>query len=166
MQEVMYNSYVKEVLDILPKGAFLSVSNGKADNTMTIGWGSIGPMWGKPIFTVMVRYSRYTYQLMESADAFTVSIPLKADVKKALGFCGRESGRNHDKWKEAGLTKLQAHRVNAPLVGECDLHYECKIVGKQALSKDILIPNIDTACYSNGDYHVLYYGEIVGTYLK
>ena len=66
----------------------------------------------------------------------------------------------------AGLTKLRANKVNAPLLGECDLHFECKIVGKQKLTKEVLLPDIDTAWYSDGDYHTLYYGEIVGTYTK
>lgn len=162
----MYNSYAKEVLEALPKGAFLNVSNGTEDNTMTIGWGNIGVMWNKPIFTIMVRYSRHTYQLIEAADSFTVSIPLGADLKKELGYCGRMSGRDVDKWKETGLTKLKAHKVNAPLVGECNLHYECKIIGRQPLTKEVIQPEIVSSSYADGDFHVLYYGEILGTYLK
>ena len=166
MQEVMYNNYAKEVLEALPKGAFLSVSDGRRDNTMTRGWGSLGVIWRKPILMVMVRGSRHTYDLIEKADCFTVSIPLTTDLKKELGFCGSKSGRDYDKWQEAGLTKIPGHKVNAPLVGECDLHYECKIVGRQKLTKEVLLPDMTNAFYGDEDYHTLYYGEIVGTYLK
>ncbi len=166
MKEVMYNDYAKEALEALTKGAFLNVAAENLDNTMTIAWGSIGFMWGKPIFMAMVRYSRHTYQLIEKADCFTVSIPLQGQMKKELGYCGSQSGRDCDKWRDLGLTKLQAHRVNAPLVGECDLHYECKIISRQEVTAQSIMPEMQSAFYNNDDYHVLYYGEIVGTYLK
>lgn len=166
MKEVMYNEYAKEVLDAISKGAFLSVSAEGQDNTMTIGWGSIGYMWKKPIIIAMVRYSRHTYEMLEKSEYFTVSVPLYGDCKKALGICGRLSGKTSDKWQEAGLTKLKAHKVDAPLVGECDLHYECKIIGKTPLQEGMLDFKVQDQCYAQGDYHLLYYGEILGTYVK
>jgi len=166
MKEVMYNEYAKEVLEALPKGAFLNVSDGNEDNTMTIGWGSIGTMWNRPVFIIMVRYSRYTYQLIEQANCFTVSIPFTAHLKKELAYCGSKSGRDCDKWQDLGLTKLKANKVNAPLVGECDLHYACKIIGRQEVTSQAIMPDMVTTFYNDDNYHVLYYGEIVGTYLK
>ncbi len=166
MKEVMYNKYAKEALEALSKGAFLNVRSAQEDNTMTIAWGSIGFMWGKPIFMVMVRYSRHTYQLIEQADCFTVSIPLQGQLKKELGHCGSQSGRDCNKWQELNLSKLEAHQVNAPLVGECDLHYECKIISKQEVTTSSVTSDMVTTFYNTNDYHVLYYGEIVGTYLK
>lgn len=166
MKEVMYNDYVKELLDSISKGAFLSVSAEGQDNTMTIGWGSIGYMWKKPVFIVMVRYSRHTYEMLEKSEYFTVSVPLYADLKKALGVCGSLSGAGHDKWVEAGITKVRAHKVDAPLVEECDLHYECKLIGKTPLMEGMLDVPMQEQFYGKGDYHLLYYGEIVGTYVK
>lgn len=166
MREVMYNKYANEVLEALTKGAFLSVSSEGVDNTMTIGWGSVGYMWRKPVFIAMVRYSRYTYELLEKSDCFTVSIPLNVDVKEALKYCGSVSGKDKDKWQGAHLTKLQATKVNAPLVGECDFHYECKIIGKSALTGQMLEEVVNKNFYEDDDYHVLFYGEIVGTYVE
>lgn len=166
MKEVMYNDYAKEVIEAFPKGVFLNVSDGTQDNTMTIGWGTLGFMWGKPILMVMVRYSRHTYKLIEASDCFTVSVPLKGQLKKELGYCGSKSGRDCDKWKDLNLTKIQAQKVNAPLVGECDLHYECKIISRQEVMSKMIMPDMVTTFYNHDDYHVLYYGEIVGTYLK
>ena len=37
--------FFKQVIQTLPKGAFLSVSHGGRDNVMTIGWGFIGAGW-------------------------------------------------------------------------------------------------------------------------
>ena len=58
MKEIAYNQYAKETLEILSKGALLTVKSGEKVNAMTIGWGSIGFMWGKPVFMAMVRPSR------------------------------------------------------------------------------------------------------------
>lgn len=168
MREVMYNEYANEVLQAVSKGAFLSVSAEGVDNTMTIGWGAVSFMWRKPVFVAMVRYSRYTYELLEKTDTFTVSVPFASrdDLREALKICGTLSGRDCDKWQQAGITKLPANKVKAPLVGECDLHYECKIIGKTSLQPGMLEDAIEKQFYSNDDYHVLYYGEILGTYVK
>src|SRR5512141_1651102 len=65
-------------------------------NTMTVGWGSLGTMWEKPLAMVVVRPVRYTYQFMEEYDTFTLSaFPPK--YQRALGILGRRSGRNGDK---------------------------------------------------------------------
>lgn len=166
MQEVMYNEYAKEVIESISKGAFLNVSADGIDNTMTIGWGAVSYMWRKPVFIAMVRYSRYTYDLLEKADAFTISVPLNVDLKEALKICGTSSGRDGDKWKKAGLTKLPASKVIAPLVAECDFHYECKIIGKMPMQPGMIDADLQSKFYGEGDYHVLYYGEILGTYVK
>ncbi|WP_003544854.1 flavin reductase family protein [Desulfotomaculum nigrificans] len=164
--DVKYNEYAKELLEQLPKGAFLTVKAGDKLNTMTIGWGAPAFIWQKPIFLVLVRYSRYTYQLLEQAREFTVSIPINKDMKKALAFCGTKSGREVDKFKEANLTAEPAKVVNTPIIGECDLHYECKVVYQQAMEPAILADHIKTSAYPKGDYHVMYFGEIVACYKK
>ena len=77
-------SISEKILEQLPKGAFLTVKNGEKMNVMTIGWGNIGFIWGKPIFTALVRYSRYTYELLENSGEFAVCVPKKDSMKKEL----------------------------------------------------------------------------------
>ncbi len=168
MREISYNEYAKEVLESVSKGAFLSVTSEGVDNTMTIGWGSVAYMWRKPVFIAMIRYSRYTYEMLQKADAFTISVPFETNdrIKEALKICGTLSGKACDKWQLANITKLPAQKIKAPIVGECDLHYECKIIGKTPLEPGMLDAAITDQFYNKGDYHVLYYGEILGTYVK
>lgn len=166
LKEISFNEYSKELIEQLPKGAFLTVKSGDKVNTMSIGWGTIGVIWNKPIFTIAVRYSRYTYQLLENATEFTVSIPLKKDMKKEISYCGTKSGRDVDKFKDCNLTAKKGKNVDTPIIEECNLHYECKIVYKQAMEPGLISKEIKDSAYSNGNYHVLYYGEIVGSYIK
>ncbi|WP_058486646.1 flavin reductase family protein [Defluviitalea phaphyphila] len=165
-KDINYDEYAKEVNQQLPKGAFLTVKNKEKSNTMTIGWGSIGLIWGKPIFIAMVRYSRHTYDLIKESKEFTISVPLKGQLKKELGFCGSKSGRDMDKFKECGLTPIKGKVLETPIIDGCDLYYECKVVYNQAIDPSLLDKNIDEKWYSNHDYHVIYYGEILASYIK
>jgi len=165
--KVKFMEHLERGMDSLrTKGAFLTVKSGDKVNTMTIGWGSVGYEWNRPIFTVLVRESRYTYELIEKSDNFTVSIPLSVDLKGALTVCGSKSGRNIDKFVECNLTLEKSKKVDTPIIGECELHYECKIVYKQEMNPELLSKDIIESAYKTGDYHTLYYGEIVATYMK
>ena len=58
-KDVPYNQYLGEVeKQLKSQGLFLTSKGGKV-NTMVIGWGGIVFIWGKPIFMVPVRKSRY-----------------------------------------------------------------------------------------------------------
>ncbi len=165
-KDIEYNAYSKEMLDQLQKGAFLTVKDSDKLNTMTIGWGTLGFMWKKPILVVAVRYSRYTYEMLEKAKEFTVSVPLNINMAKELGICGTKSGRDVDKFKECGLTTTDAKVINTPIIEKCDLHYECKVVYQQAMEPALVAEEINESAYGNKDYHVIYYGEIVASYIK
>lgn len=166
MKEVAYNQFAAEALEgIANGGAFLTVKTAEALNTMTIGWGSISYIWGKPVFVAMVRDSRYTYELIERTDQFTVSIPYGEGMEEELAFCGSKSGRNYDKFAECELVTTAGKNLKTPLIKGCDLHYECEIKFKQEMDPDKLDPRLDEEWYSSDEgYHTLYFGEITACY--
>jgi len=151
----------QKILEQLPKGAFLTVNDGERINVMTIGWGNIGFVWGKPVFTALVRYSRYTYELLEKSGEFAVCIPAKDSLKQELAICGSKSGRDLDKFKACGFTTVKGQVISAPLIKECPLHLECKVIYKKGMDENFLDPKVKEASYPKGDLHVIYYGEIV-----
>ena len=163
--EIPYNMFAKDALENLQKGAFLSTKSRDKQNTMTIAWGNIGFMWKKPVFTAMVRYSRHTYEMLKESNEFTVSIPLDDKMKEAIGICGKTSGRDVNKFEEANITPKRGIKVESPLIEECGLHYECKVICSQPLDMAKMTEDVSN-CYKDGNYHVLFYGEIVGTYMK
>jgi len=132
---------------------------------MTIGWGNIGIIWNKPIFMVLVRHSRYTSDLLENSKEFTVSIPINKDLQKELAYCGTHSGRDVDKFKECNLKLAEGQSVSAPVIENCDLHFECKVVYQQTMEPGMLNEYIKKQFYPNHDYHVLYFGEILNCYI-
>lgn len=149
------------------KGAFLAAEliNGQA-NIMTIGWGTLGTIWGKPIFTVLVRPSRNTFKAITEGASFTINVPVNG-LQKELLFCGTKSGRDFDKIKETGLILNESKKVKAPIIEQCQIHYECIIVNQTQLNKnDFLLSNIINNYYSNDDYHLLIFGKIVASYCE
>lgn len=163
-KDFKYNENLGPVLDQLRKGAFLTVKSKDKLNTMTIGWGNIGIMWNKPVFMVMVRGSRYTFDLIKNSKDFTVSIPINVDMKKELSYCGTYSGRDVDKFKEANLIVDKSKSVDSPIIKNCDFHYECKILYNQQMETQTLDSKIMARQYPHYNLHTLFYGEIVESY--
>ena len=167
--------YAGEICKAMKKGILLTTKCSEKVNTMTIGWGTIGVEWGKPIFIAFVRESRFTKQMLEENAEFTVNIPYGDVDSKILGFCGTKSGRDMDKIAEAGLTLEESAVISVPGIKELPLTLECKILYKQkqdlsAIPEAILnryYPS-DPECPYAGcdrDYHYAYYAEIVNAYL-
>ena len=165
-KEIKISEISSQALEQIKKGAFLTVKSQDKVNTMTIGWSSIGYMWNKYIFTAFVRYSRYTYEIIENSQDFTVSIPLDNSLNKELGLCGSKSGRDVDKIKAANLSIREGETVESPIIDNCQLHIECKIVYKQGMDKESLCEEIKNNSYPKDDYHVMYFGEILKVYIK
>ena len=49
--------------DILDKSWALLVAGVEHPNPMTVSWGGFGTLWNKPVVTLYVRPTRYTWQL-------------------------------------------------------------------------------------------------------
>lgn len=159
---VDYADCLEETMRAFEESRVLLVSQGKQGhpNAMAIGWGQIGIIWGKPIFTVLVRPSHYTYKLIEETGNFTVNI-VPPELKDLVQYCGTASGRDHDKLREKGLTALPSSKVKTPMIKECILHYECKVIYKNDLIPAELETSIIPGFYPKGDFHRVYLGEIL-----
>ncbi len=163
--DLRYNELSKEMFDQLRIGTFLTTKYKDKVNTMTIAWGGINYVWNKPVFVAYVRYSRDTYNMMEKGQEYTISVPMNNRLKRELSFCGTKSGRDYDKINECGLHTLPGRKIDTPIIKECELHFECKIIYKQAMEPGMIQDSIKERYYSNNDYHVIYYGEIVDSYM-
>ncbi|MEG1448291.1 MAG: flavin reductase family protein [Oscillospiraceae bacterium] len=140
--------------------ALLTVKNGDKINTMTIGWGSIGYIWKKDVLEIYVRPSRYTYELLENADCYSVSF-FDISYKDKLLFCGKNSGRDVDKFTACNFDVENYN--NVPYIAQARL---------VAICKKLYTANLDTNnfeeeykylasdFYKDGDIHKIFIGEI------
>ena len=133
----------KTMYNLTNHGAFLV--SGKQPNVMTISWGMIGVLWGKKVMLVPVRESRYTKKFIDITGEFTVSVPY-SKMSKELMFCGKNSGRDVDKFEAMDLKRK---------------HYECKVLTSFRVESDKLPKEILDGAYKNGDFHTLYIAEIL-----
>jgi len=160
-----YYEHGEDFLKQLPKGVFITVKDkGGRVNTMTIAWGHIGVIWGKPCFIAYVRYSRFTYDVLLGAEDFTINVPEYGTLKKELALAGTKSGRDIDKFKEANLTLKESRKITSPIIEECALQYECKIIYQQSQEPALIQPSIKERHYKNHDTHIMFFGEIVDSY--
>ena len=91
-----------EVFSIFGKDwALLTAGNQEAYNTMTIAWGGLGTIWGKPAATVYVKPIRYTHEFMDNSDYFTISF-YSGEYRKALGLLGTLPEGIAIKWQRPG----------------------------------------------------------------
>jgi flavin reductase (DIM6/NTAB) family NADH-FMN oxidoreductase RutF len=163
---LLRSEYLEETYRKLSDKGLLLVSSrkkGEKPNAMTIGWAFIGRLWNKPFFIVAVRKSRYTYKCIEESGEFTVNVPGR-DMDDILQFCGSVSGRDHDKFAEAGIRSGRAKKVSPPIVLGSTIVYECKVAYKSNLMPKSLPKNILSEIYPDRDFHTFYFGEIVACY--
>ena len=144
--------------------ALLTAGNEESYNTMTVSWGAMGELWNKDVCFCFVRPQRHTYQFTEKEEYFTLSF-FSEEYRKALTYCGRNSGRDVDKAKQTGLTAISAGESVA--FDESEIILVCKKSAFQDINPEgFLDPTIDSACYPAKDYHRMYIGEIVSCLVK
>ncbi len=140
------------------KWALLTVGTPDKFNSMTIGWGGLGTIWFKPAVTVYVRASRYTHELMDGNEYFTVSF-YPEECRKILALFGSRSGRDIDKMHFDGLTPKKAGETVT--FEEAEVTFVCRKLFKEHLSLEKLPADIIKECYAAGDPHDMYIGEVV-----
>jgi flavin reductase (DIM6/NTAB) family NADH-FMN oxidoreductase RutF len=141
---------------LLAAGDFLSGDY----NCMTVSWGALGEIWNKPLALVVVRPTRYTFEIMERSGGFTLCAFPEAQRKK-LSYCGSHSGREGNKAAAAGLTPIASRFVTAPAFDEAELILECRKTYFSDLDPTHFLDPSTESHYPAKDYHRMYFGEIV-----
>ena len=158
------HAFAKTVKLLKDPGVLLCGVNdiGKA-NLMAIGWATFGIVWGRPVATVFVRPSRYTYEFLESIPDFSINV-MHHDLSDAVTWLGTVSGRDCDKLAECGLTLAPARQINTPVVEQAIIKYECSVIHRNDVVRAALSRSVAQSYYPRDDYHRIYYGEIVECY--
>jgi flavin reductase (DIM6/NTAB) family NADH-FMN oxidoreductase RutF len=116
-------------------------------NIMTLAW-AMPISRNPPLLLIGMAPQRYSHELIVGPKEFVVNIPTMDIIKETL-FCGKATGREHDKFAETGLTPLPAKMIRPPIIKECVAHLECKLHHQIAM----------------GD-HTLFIGEVLTAYVN
>ena len=95
-------------------------------NIITVAWaGTV--CTNPPMLSISVRPERYSYHMLRETGEFVVNLTTE-ELAHATDYCGVRSGRDTDKWKDCGLTREKASKVSVPLIKECPVNLECRVV--------------------------------------
>lgn len=106
---------------------FPVITAGKKDyfNSMTASGGGMGILFRKPTTWCILQTGRYTLELMQKEQTYTLSY-FPDEYKKQVMFLGSKSGRDSEKMEEVELTSVQTPSGNmtfkeARLIIDCNL---------------------------------------------
>lgn len=152
-------------------------------NILTVAW--TGTICTNPAMVyISVRPERYSYHMLKESGEFVLNLTTKK-LAKATDYCGVRSGRDVDKWKEMGLTKGSAEKLQfAPIIEECPVNIECRVSEVKELGSHHMflaevqavqvseifldekgkfdLNKTDLIAYSHGEY--LETGKVLGTF--
>ncbi len=143
--------------------ALLTAGEEEQVNTMTVSWGGMGVLWGKPVVFCFVRPQRHTFTLTERHERLSLSF-LPEQYRPALRLCGTKSGRDINKFDAAGLTPAFAE--DTPYVAEARLVLLCRKLYADDLKQSCFLDPALLDNYKAGDFHRMYICALEGAYLK
>ena len=127
-------------------------------NAMTASWGGLGVLWNKNVATIYIRPTRYTKELLDSGEEFSLCV-LNNKAKNRYDYLGSHSGRDEDKLLVA---KLKVNYMNdVPWIDDSRLVLFCRKLYAQELDaysftdEKVLKQN-----YRKNDFHTMYIAEI------
>ena len=108
---------------------------GGKPNFMTASWCSIACQ-KPPAISVAINKVRYTLKGIEENGTFSINIP-GVDLARKTDYCGIYSGKKRDK---SGVFEVDDGVLkSAPLVHECPVNLECRVVHSLELGSHILV---------------------------
>ena len=157
----------------LPAALVTSVGETGRPNIITLGEVFNISVMSPVILGIAIAKPRYSYQLISATGEFVVNLPT-ADMVEVVDLCGTVSGRDVDKFTEFHLTPVPSEKVNPPLIAECPISVECRVISIQEIgdhdlflgeavaehvaeealdeSGRVIVDKLDPLCYLHGEY--------------
>jgi len=164
MQRVAVEDLTIRPFHLLDKEWALLVAGTERPNPMTVSWGGFGTLWNRPVATVYVRPTRFTWGLLNEGPHFTLSF-LPDALKPAMELCGRVSGRDTDKWAAAGIAPQTSETIPVPRVAGARLALECRVLATLDLDPGRVLDPAIHALYPRGDWHRVFLGEVLAAWV-
>jgi flavin reductase (DIM6/NTAB) family NADH-FMN oxidoreductase RutF len=125
-------SQVYRLLEPGPVVLVTTAQKGRA-NIMTMSWHTMME-FEPPLVGCVISDRNHSFGVLKATKECVINIPTVELAAKVVG-CGNTSGRKLDKFQAFGLTPAAAARVKAPLIDECYVSLECKVVDAKLVAK-------------------------------
>lgn len=169
--EEIFDNVFTFVGDGFPIKGFPVITAGKKEhyNSLTGSGGGLGLLFNKPTTWCLLRTDRYTLELIQKEQTYTMSY-FPNEYEEQVLFLGSKSGRYSEKMKEVKLTSVQTPFGNISFK-EAGLIIECKLTALTTANpsdfhsqeaKDF----IKKAYKETSDYRKHVFGEITHVWVK
>lgn len=140
-------------------GVFVTCGT-ETPNIMVTHGGAVGKLWGRHIFALPVKSSKYSYQIICKTKSFALNVPAR-DMRTEIALCDTISGFKCNKFETLGLHPKRAHSIDSYILGECGLIIECKVIAR--IPPEAVTPETEKL-FDVGRAHTLFIGEIADSY--
>jgi flavin reductase (DIM6/NTAB) family NADH-FMN oxidoreductase RutF len=159
-----------------PAGLVTSISENGKPNIITLGEIFNISIANPVIVGIAIHKQRYSHKLISATREYVVNFPT-ASMVEIVDQIGTVSGRNVDKFTTFHLTPVPAEHVCPPLITECPMNIECRVIGIQEIGdhdlflgevltvhvaeaalderEHIIVDALDPLCYLNSEYWTL-----------
>ncbi len=156
-----------------PAALITSVSEDGCPNIITLGEVFNVSISDPVILGIAIAKPRYSHELITATREYVVNLPTSR-MAETVDRCGSVSGREVDKFAEFRLTPVPAEKVRPPLIAECPVNVECRVLGIQEIGDHdlflgealaehvaeealdergrILVDKLDPLCYLHSEY--------------
>jgi flavin reductase (DIM6/NTAB) family NADH-FMN oxidoreductase RutF len=162
---------IKDNVFTLVGKVFPVITAGKEDhyNSMTASGGGFGLLFMKPTSWCILRADRYTLEIIQKEQTYTLSY-FPNEYKKQILFLGSKSGRDSGKMEEVELTIVQTPSGNISFK-EARLIIECKLTALTSANPDDYYTQeakdaINEAYEEANVYRKFVFGEITHVWVK
>ncbi len=151
-------------------------------NIITVAWAGIINTH-PPRVSISIRPTRHSYNLIKASGEFIINLT-PASLVSAADYCGMYTGAKVDKFAQTGLHKEVASQVACPMIAECPLCLECKVIDVQPQGThdlflaEVIATHVDDslldekgklcleraglAAFAHGTYYAL--GDVIGKF--
>ncbi|PYZ95692.1 flavin oxidoreductase [Alteribacter lacisalsi] len=106
--------------------ALVTAKSGDTQNIMAAGWHSY-ISFTPPIYGVAVAEERFTHHLIKASGSFAINF-VPAEYARYIDGAGKETGADGDKFKRLGISWKKGETIDAPILTEAYVAYECKVM--------------------------------------
>ena len=111
----------------------VSAAHGDRRNVMAAAWNM--PLdFSPPKVAVVIDRKTFTRELIEASGEFALCVPTRAQIE-AVCLVGSASGREQDKFAQAGLSAFAGSKTGAPLVEGCVAWLECRLLDEPEMAQ-------------------------------
>jgi flavin reductase (DIM6/NTAB) family NADH-FMN oxidoreductase RutF len=124
-------------------------------NFMTAAWCGIANS-NPPMLSVALQHHRHTLKGIRQNNTFSVNVPSE-DLVKETDYCGIVSGSKDDKTATCKFTVFYGKLETAPLIEECPVNLECKVMHILNLGSHALViglieeTHVSAECMTDGE---------------